>query len=353
MIKQHWWKILAVIILLYVFFVGLLTPLSQGITSTFPTVANTGKSVTLKIEGYNTFFTQGENTSWLKLDAENAVCSKEIKVVNDNNLEITFQLPNTLPTEDANAPATLVINNTSKGYAIYPDAISVRLSETMDSTNTEKWGECDTKNLTENTEFDFPFRNVLMETIRNLYFHVPFWFGMLFLFLAAAINSILYLSRSFDIKYDIRAKALVQVGLLFGIIGIVTGGIWAQYTWGKFWSFDIKQNMSAIALLIYMAYFVLRSSFDDEQQQARLAAIYNIFAFVSLIPLLFIIPRMYDSLHPGNGGNPAFGGEDLDNTMRMVFYPAVIGWTLLGFWIANLLARMDKIKLWWIEQLDA
>ncbi|MFT6937764.1 MAG: heme exporter protein C [Saprospiraceae bacterium] len=110
--------------------------------------------------------------------------------------------------------------------------------------------------------------------------------------------------------------------------------------------------MSAIALLIYMAYFVLRSSFDDEQQQARLSAIYNIFAFVSLVPLLFIIPRMYDSLHPGNGGNPAFGSEDLDNTMRMVFYPAVIGWTLLGFWIANLLARMGNIKMWWIEQLD-
>ena len=278
MIKQHWWKILAVILLLYVFIVGLLSPLSPGITSTLPSVANTGKSVILDVEGYNTFFAEGENSAWLKLDAAHELCSENITVIDNNNLKITFQLPNTLPTIDKNAPATLIVNNTTEGYAIYPDAISIRVNEDIDSTNTVEWGICENKVLTESTTFDFPFRNVLVETIRNLYFHVPFWFGMLFIFLAAAINSILYLSRSFDMKYDIRAKALVQVGLLFGIIGIVTGGIWAQYTWGAFWSFDIKQNMSAIALLIYMAYFVLRSSFDDEQQQARLSAIYNIFS---------------------------------------------------------------------------
>ena len=139
---------------------------------------------------------------------------------------------------------------------------------------------------------------------------------------------------------------------MFGFLGIITGGIWAQYTWGAFWSFDIKQNMSAIALLMYMAYFVLRSSFDDEQQKARLSAIYNIFAFACLIPLLFVIPRLYDSLHPGNGGNPGFGGEDLDNTMRMVFYPAVIGWTLLGVWFATIITRVQKVRQWWIDSLD-
>ena len=63
-----------------------------------------------------------------------------------------------------------------------------------------------------------------------------------------------------------------------------------------------------------------------------------------IIPLLFVIPRMTDSLHPGNGGNPAFGGEDLDNTMRMVFYPAVIAWTLLGLWISNILFRLKRVE---------
>ena len=97
-------------------------------------------------------------------------------------------------------------------------------------------------------------------------------------------------------------------------------------------------------MLIYAAYFVLRGSFEDEQKKGRLSAIYNIFAFASFMPLVWILPRLTDSLHPGNGGNPAFGKYDMDNAMRMVFYPAVIGWTLIGFWIADLKIRINKIN---------
>jgi heme exporter protein C len=59
-----------------------------------------------------------------------------------------------------------------------------------------------------------------------------------------------------------------------------------------------------------------------------------------LIPLLFVIPRMTASLHPGSGGNPALGVDDLDNMMRLVVYPAVSGWTLLGVWICELRYRI-------------
>jgi heme exporter protein C len=82
---------------------------------------------------------------------------------------------------------------------------------------------------------------------------------------------------------------------------------------------------------------------EDGMQRARLSAGYNLFAFALLIPLLFIVPRMTDSLHPGNGGNPALGGEDLDHKMRLVFYPAVIGFTLLGAWIAQLVYRVGRL----------
>ncbi|MFT5646373.1 MAG: heme exporter protein C, partial [Aureispira sp.] len=69
----------------------------------------------------------------------------------------------------------------------------------------------------------------------------------------------------------------------------------------------------------------------------------NIFAFATLIPLLYIIPRMVHSLHPGMGGNPAFSNLDLDNTMRMVFYPAIIGWMMLGIWMSNLGGRIERL----------
>ena len=70
----------------------------------------------------------------------------------------------------------------------------------------------------------------------------------------------------------------------------------------------------------------------------------DFFAFVIFMILIWILPRMTDSLHPGNGGNPGFSKYDLDSNMRMVFYPAIIAWTLLGFWIANLRIRLKKIN---------
>jgi heme exporter protein C len=120
--------------------------------------------------------------------------------------------------------------------------------------------------------------------------------------------------------------------------------LWAKFTWGEYWSNDPKQNSAAIAFLLYCAYVILRNSVDEEQKRAKISAIYNIFAFPVMIVLLFILPRLTDSLHPGNGGNPAFGKFDLDNRMRMVFYPACVGWILIGIWIASLRFRIRLIE---------
>ncbi|MFA0962059.1 cytochrome c biogenesis protein CcsA [Roseivirga sp. BDSF3-8] len=185
---------------------------------------------------------------------------------------------------------------------------------------------------------------ILNETIRGLYFHVPMWFGMIFLLLASVVYAIKYL-RSGDPAHDLKSVEFANIGVTFGVLGIITGMVWAQYTWGEWWSGDPKQNSAAIGLLIYFAYFVLRSSFTDEQQKARVSSIYSIFAFFALIALLFILPRMQDSLHPGNGGNPGFNAYDMDSKLRMVFYPAVIGWTLLGVWFSTLRIRTRNLIL--------
>lgn len=189
-----------------------------------------------------------------------------------------------------------------------------------------------------------PALQILHETIRNLYYHVTMWFGMFVIFTVSFIYSIRYLSSSSH-AHDIVAAESANVGLLFGTLGLITGSIWARYTWGSFWSNDPKELCAAIAWLIYMAYFVLRSSFTDVDKRARVSAVYNVFAFVLVIPILFVIPRMTDSLHPGNGGNPGFNTYDLDNDLRKVFYPAIIGWTLLGVWILNVRVRIKRLEL--------
>lgn len=191
--------------------------------------------------------------------------------------------------------------------------------------------------------FSVPRLNIINETIRALYFHVPMWFGMVVLFCISTINAVHYLRKP-SLDRDINSVEFANTGLLLGMLGIFTGMVWANYTWGSPWHGDPKQNGAAISLLVYLAYFVLRGSIENEDQRARLSAVYNIFAFAAMIPLIFIIPRMTSSMHPGSGGNPGFNMYDLDSRMRMVFYPSVVGWILLGIWIATLRIRVRKIN---------
>jgi len=166
---------------------------------------------------------------------------------------------------------------------------------------------------------------------------------MVLLFAISLYHAVRYL-RNPSLDFDRKSVEFANVGLVFGILGMITGMLWANYTWGSPWHGDPKQNGAAIALLIYLAYFVLRGSVENYEQKARLSAVYNIFAFAAMVPLLFILPRLQDSLHPGSGGNPGFNAYDLDNRMRLIFYPAVVGWFLIGVWIASLRIRYRTLE---------
>jgi len=190
---------------------------------------------------------------------------------------------------------------------------------------------------------DVPRQVILYESIRNLYFHVPMWFSMIFLFMLSVYYSVKTLNKG-KMKEDRKAVELVNVGIVFGVLGTLTGSLWAKFTWGAWWTNDVKLNGAAISMLIYFAYLILRGSIEEEEKKARISAVYNIFAFVLLIVFIGILPRMTDSLHPGNGGNPGFNNYDLDNNMKLVFYPAVLAWILLGMWIFNLRFRMRQIR---------
>jgi heme exporter protein C len=183
---------------------------------------------------------------------------------------------------------------------------------------------------------------ILNETVRNLYFHVPMWFGMIFLFGASVWFSIQYL-RTGNIEHDVKAASYVDIGIVFGILGLLTGMLWAKFTWGEYWSNDPKQNASAIGMMIYFGYLLLRGSLSSDRDKARISSVYSIFAFAILIPLIYVLPRFTDSLHPGNGGNPGFNPYDQARYMRPVFYPAVLGWTFIGFWIGDLIIRYKLI----------
>lgn len=187
-------------------------------------------------------------------------------------------------------------------------------------------------------------QTILHESIRNLFFHVTMWMSMFVMFTISVVNSIIYLSSGKS-TYDIRAKASVDIGLVFGTVGILTGMLWANFTWGAPWVNDPQLNSAAITMLAYLAYIILYQSINGEQKKGRVAAVYNIFAFVLMFVLLGIYPRINESLHPGKGDNPGFGNyKDITGAMRYIFYGSILVWTLVGVWTLSIKCRMKRIE---------
>ena len=356
--KKNWWKILCVLLLAWTFTAGLLVPLKTGVTSVLPLSIKTGDTVWLKVQGYNAQWTIGQQaTAWLHIDqfykvehngkkvdsvAVHAIKSLNFRIIDARNIEFQFAIPKFLPTATKFDNASLLVSMAENDPAIRPDAIAI----TQDSINIAEgkslWNS--KMDIHNKWRFAYPYRNLLAESMRNTFYHVPMWFVMFTLFGVGLYNSILYLMKR-QREADIKASSFTLAGILFGFLGLFTGGLWANYAWGQPFPMDIKIIMTYTALAIYLAYFILRGAFEDDEKKARISAVYSVFAFATLIPLLYVVPKLSEaSLHPGNGSNIAFGSQDLDNTMRLVFYPASIGWILLGVWIATLVYRYEVLK---------
>jgi heme exporter protein C len=189
-----------------------------------------------------------------------------------------------------------------------------------------------------------PALPIINETIRNLYYHLPMWFTMFTLYFISVVFSIRYLVSG-KTEHDLIAVESVNVGILFCFLGLGSGMIWGNYSWGDPWPNDPKLNGSAIATLMYLAYLVLRNALEEEQKRGKISAIYNVFAFPVMIVLMYILPKTTDSLHPGSGGNSGFGQFDMDGAMKIVLYPAAVGWILMGLWLTQIKYRIRKLQM--------
>ncbi len=205
--------------------------------------------------------------------------------------------------------------------------------------------------LIDEVEFGFPNRTILNESIRNLLYHVPMWFSMIFLLGVSAVASILYLRKG-DMFYDLLSDSFLKIGILNGILGCLTGAAWARVTWQSWWpAEDPKLNGVAIGMSMYLAYLILRSSIQDPYQKARISSVYSVLIYPIFMALIAIMPKLTEgSLHPGSGGSVGFNQYDLDNTLRMFFYPAILGWIGVFSWIAIMRIRIKKLEELTLEQ---
>ena len=331
---KNTWKLLAILLVAYACISSFFLPMAPGIY-TVQTTAVADSTLTLDVEGYNTHFTEN-NTLWLQGKDSNAVLPYNLVVQSDDRLSIEFYKQDFTITGSHNLWVHNQIDKTLflPNVFFYDGEVGVKKAQNFDRANY----------IEPRSSFEIPYKSILYETIRNLNFHVCMWFVLLALMTLSLVYAVKSLSANAQEIWDLRSVQAAKIGVYFALLGIISGSIWAKYTWGAWWVNDPKLNGAALSTLVYLAYLVLRQSILDPEKTARISAVYNVFAYVLMIVFIQILPRLTDSLHPGNGGNPAFSQYDLDNNLRMIFYPATLGWILIGIWIWQISTRIQEIK---------
>lgn len=187
-----------------------------------------------------------------------------------------------------------------------------------------------------------PLVPVLGETTRVLYFHIPAAWVTVVALGWSMVHSALYL-KTRRLEHDDHAAGAAELGVLFCIVATVSGSLWAKAMWGSYWNWDPRETSITFLLLIYFAYLALRGAIDDPAQRARLAAIYSLIAFVSVPFLVFVVPRLYFSLHPDPILNER-GKVDMDPRIRTAFFALLAGVTALFFWMLSLRTRLARLE---------
>lgn len=176
-----------------------------------------------------------------------------------------------------------------------------------------------------------PTAKVLNETTRFLYIHVPLAWLSVVSFFISGLYSIIYLKNK-NIKHEIKFHNAAQLGIFLVFLTILTGAIWAKLRWGMYWNWDPRQISITILLLFYLAYFALRSATEGKPNRGALSASYLILAFITVPFCMFIIPRLYPSLHPNTIINKD-GQVYLNEKIFLTLIFSLFTFTFLFFYI--------------------
>ena len=202
--------------------------------------------------------------------------------------------------------------------------------------------------------WEFPLIPGLEDRAKIIFFHVPTAWLTVLAYLIAMFYGIRYLRKK-ELYDDIKSVSAAALGLVFCLLATITGSVWAKFNWGSFWHWDPRETSIFILLLIYGAYFALRSALDNEEKRARLSAIYSIIAFLTTPFFIFIMPRIMIGLHPGSLEIDAASGQIMASAnpvvefkmapnMRIVFFTSLFAFTILFYWMWNLSHRILKLE---------
>ena len=336
-------RIFGLLLLAYTFLMTFAVPLGPGIEDVVVVqkeLTEDGGVFEVEVVGHATHFSASRPKVFLRR-GEHVVNATATKVLDDTHLKCRVRLPKYVPSMSFD----VFVNGEGDGTISFTNGFFAHGLQALGKARIP-YNPAVLANLSErDLDFHFPFQPNIMESIRNLMLHVPMWFTMFLLMGISFAQSIRTLRLGGDPDRDLRAVAAVKVGLWFGVLGLLTGSLWARFTWGAWWVDDPQLNGAFVTVMVYAGYLVLRGSVQDAKLQSRLSAVYNLFGFCLLVVLLMVLPRFTESLHPGKGGNPAFSSYDLDSALRAAFYPAVLGWMILGTWMYSLALKTERLRV--------
>lgn len=167
--------------------------------------------------------------------------------------------------------------------------------------------------------------------VRIAFFHIPTAWVAVVAFFGAAYWGARYL-KTRELHYDAKSARSAILGLIFTLMATVSGAVFSKLTWGAYWNWDPRQTTIFVLLLIYAAYVTLRMTMRDERARASSSAVYALFSFIAVPFLVFVLPRMFFSLHPSPVLNET-GRIDMDAVMLGTLVLALIDMTLIYIWL--------------------
>ena len=194
--------------------------------------------------------------------------------------------------------------------------------------------------------FFAPLEKVMGQVQRVFYFHVASgWLGMIS-YTVALVAGIAYL-RSAKPKWDVLGLAAVEVGLIYSLVNILSGSIWARPAWNTWWTWDPRLVTATVMELVYLAYLMLRQGIEEPEKRARFGAVYAIIGYVT-VPLTYFSIRIWRTIHPVviGSGNPASQGSfDMTTPMLQTFMFALLTFTVLSATIIWHRYRLGQLQL--------
>lgn len=167
----------------------------------------------------------------------------------------------------------------------------------------------------------------LGDLAKIIFFHVPTaWVAVIAFFTSAFFAAKFLKTREF--YFDRLSERAARLGFIFVLLSTISGAIFSKLTWGAYWNWDPRQTTIFVLILIYGAYLTLRAAVSDEKTRAKVSAVYSLLSVLTVPFLVFILPRMYFSLHPSPVLNSA-GRVEMDSIVLVVLIAAVVDATLI------------------------